>query len=196
MTPSCRRALGALCLLLPAVAAAHDYSYVEGGFVNHDRGRRTPGDDNGFRLAGSLDIGVAPLALIGEYVDTGDFSQLTAGLIFHTPLSKVLDLNAGASLERVDTGRDDDFGLGLRGGVRWLVLPSPRTFERLEATAELRQLFVFSDTSTSLRAGALYRIADNLDAQGAVQAGDDDRVEVGVRYYFSTERAYRERRLL
>lgn len=184
-----RRVLGALFLLLPAAAAAHNYSYVEGGFVNQDQGRRSPGDESGFRIAGSLDL-APPLALIGEFVDTGDFFQLGGGLLFHTPLSKVLDLNAGATLEHMDTGRNDDLGVGVRGGVRWLALPSPRNFERLEATAEVRHLFIFSDSVTSLRAGALYRIAHNLDAQGAVQAGDDDRVEVGLRYNFNGGRSY------
>lgn len=182
------RALSVIVLLLPAIASAFEYSHVEGGFVSHDRGPRTAGDDSGFRLAGSLDLMRAPLALIGEYLDTGDFSQLSAGLIFHTPLNRVMDLNAGVTLEHVDTGRDDDLGMGLRGGVRWLILPGPRNFERLEAGAELRQLFVFSDSSTSLRASALYRIADQLDAQAAVQAGDDDRVEVGLRYNFNSGR--------
>lgn len=184
------RAVGALLVLLfSAAASAHDYSFVEGGFVNQDQGRRSRGDADGFRIAGSLDLG-RPLALIGEYVDTGEFGHLSGGLLFHTPLSNVLDLNAGATLEHMDTGRDDDLGVGLRGGVRWLVLPGPRIFERLEAAAELRHLFIFSDSLTSLRASALFRIADNLDAQGAVQAGDDDRIEAGLRYTFSGNRGY------
>jgi hypothetical protein len=186
---SCWSALAASLLLLPAAASGHDYSYVEGGFINQDQGRRSRGDADGFRMAGSLDLGGPPLALIGEFVDTGDFSHLSGGLLFHRPVSDVIDLNAGATFEYMDTGRDDDLGAGLRGGVRWLVLPGPRNFERLEATAELRHLFIFSDSLTSLRASALYRIADNLDAQGAIQAGDDDRIEAGLRYTFGAGRS-------
>ncbi len=177
------RALGALLLLLPAtVLAEHDYNYVEGGFVNVDYARS---DDSGLRLAGSAEL-AAPFAVIGEYADTGDFSHLTGGLLFHSPLDEVLDFTGAVTLDRVDIGRSDDLGVGLRGGLRWLALTRAQNPGRLEVGAELRHIFVFSDSLTSLRGSALFRIADAVDAQGALQLGDDDRIELGLRYYFAS----------
>lgn len=183
------RALGALFLLVPALTCAqHDYSYIEGGFVNIDYDR---GDDSGLRLGGSLDLG-APLALIGEYTDTGDFRQLSAGLLFYSPLDEGLDLTGGATLEHWDVGGrrgDDDLGIGLRGGLRWLALTEAHNPGRLEIGGELRHVFIFDDSATSVRGSALYRIVDDLDLQGAIQVGDDDRFELGVRYHFTPARA-------
>lgn len=176
------RAAGALLLLLPAAAFAqqHDYTYVEGGFVNIDF--ENGEDDSGLRLAGSFDLG-APLSVIGEYADTGDFSQLTGGLAFRTPLQNLLDFTAAVTLDRVDVPRDDDLAVGLRGGVRWLALTHAQNPGRLEVGGELRHIFsVFDDSVTSVRASALYRIAEQFDVQGAFQVGDDDRIELGLRY--------------
>jgi hypothetical protein len=176
------RACGALTLLLSAaVSAQHNYSYIEGGFLNLDYDR---GDDSGLRLAASFDF-AAPFALIGELADTGDFSHFTGGLLFHTPLENEIDFTAGVTLDHVDVGRNDDLGAGLRAGVRWLALTENQNPGRLEVGGELRHIFVFSDSLTSVRAQALFRVADDLDAQGALQFGDDDRIELGLRYYFS-----------
>ncbi len=178
----CAAGICAASLLLPAAAAAHNYNYVDGGFLARDAG---PDDDAGIHLSGSADI-ERPVALFGEYTDTGEFSHLSAGAMFHAPLTHVLDFTVGGSLESVDQGRRDDVGFGLRGGLRWQVLPS-----RLELNPEMRHLRVFDDTRTSLRGNALYRVVPRLDLQGAVQAGDDDLVELGLRYNFGPDRARR-----
>lgn len=171
-------AAGALAVL-PSLANAHSYTYVEGGFLNRDFGAD---DDSGFRVAGSGDI--APnLALIGEYADTGDLEQISAGGLLHTPLNDTLDFTAGATYEHVEFGNGDDNGFGLRTGLRW-----QNADGRLELAPEVRYLN-FEDDDTSLRVAALYGLTNQLDLVGAVQgAGDDDRIEAGVRYNFVPRR--------
>lgn len=156
-------------------AHAHDYTYLEGGYVDVDRGYS---DDSGARIAGSLSV-TEGVAVIGEYSDTGDVSQLSAGALFHTPLNNVWDLVLGGTLEHVDTGADDDTGFGLRGGAHWRNMNG-----RLQLEPELRLVDVYEDTAFSARMGAQYEIAPRLDLAGALQGGDDDRLELGVRYRF------------
>lgn len=163
-------------LLLPLAASAHNYTFVEGGYVSRDNGGAE--DDSGVRIAGSG--AVAPnLAVIGEYADTGDFEQLSGGLEFHTPLNPILDLTLGGTLESVEAGNADDTGYGLRAGLRWQVGNTP-----LELTPGVRHIDVFDNDATSMRLGALFAVTNALDLQGAIQGGDDDRVEMGVRYNF------------
>jgi hypothetical protein len=165
----------AALLLLPAAVQAHDYTYLEGGFLNRDNGRA---DDSGLRIAGSADV--APqVALIGEYADTGDFEQFSAGAIFHAPIQRDLDWFAGATIEFADAGPVDDTGFGLRGGVRW------RFAKAFELSPEIRHVELFDSGDTSLRLAGLFRVAPQLDVQAALQGGDDDRFEAGVRYSFN-----------
>lgn len=165
-------------LALPAITAAHDYTYVEGGFVSRDN-RRT--DDSGFRIAASGAI-ADPVALIGEYVDTGDYEQFSGGAVFHAPIERDLHWFAGATIEQVDTGRADDTGFGLRGGLRW------RFARVFELSPEIRHVDVFDRDETSLRLAGWFRFAPGLDLQAALQAGDDDRIEAGLRYNFAPAR--------
>lgn len=171
-------AMMAAGLSLPVAAA--DYRYLDGGVVDRD------GSDMGLRMAGSGEL-TPPLAAFGEIVDAGQYEQLSAGLMFHTPFGPGVDFNAGASLEAVDTGRNDDTGLGARAGLRWLV-PESRG---LELSPEVRHVMVFNDVITSVRAGALFPIAPRFHMLGALQAGDDDRIELGLRYSFASPRAAR-----
>lgn len=161
-------------LALPLAAHAHNYTYVEGGYVSLDNDAE---DDSGFRIAG---LGaIAPsFALIGEYVDTGDFEQLSAGAVFHQPIDRSLDWFAGATLEMVDVPGDDDTGFGLRGGLRWSFAKA------FELIPEIRHVDVFDEGFTSLRLAGLFRVAPRLDIQAALQGGDDDRFEAGLRYNF------------
>lgn len=159
--------------LLPTVASAFDYSYLEGGYLHRDNDQV---DESGFRLAGSVNV-LPNVAVIAGYGDTGNYDRINAGALFHTPLNSTLDLVAGATLEHANSHHDDDTGIGLRGGVRWQLLPD------LELNPELRYVDVFGGM-TSARVGALYRINPALFVQGAVQAGDEDQVEVGLRYAF------------
>ena len=174
-------ALIAASLLLPGIAAAHGYTYVDGGVFD-----RNDDSDLGIRMAGSAGL-APPLALFGEVADSGPYSQLSAGAMFHAPIGSGVDFNLGGSMEAVDYGRADDVGLGLRVGLRWLV-PETRGFE---LNPELRQVYVFNDTITSLRANALFAVNRNFDLQGALQAGDDDRIEFGMRYSFTPYDAQR-----
>jgi len=166
-------ALMAVGLALPAAAA--DYRYMDGGVVDRD------GSDMGLRMAGSGEL-TPPLAAFGEVIDAGQYEQLSAGLMFHTPFDTRVDFFAGASLEAVDAGNQDDTGYGARAGLRWSV---PET-RGLELSPEVRHLVVFNDVITSFRAGALYPVAPRFNLLGALQAGDDDRVELGMRYSFGT----------
>ncbi|MGH8460046.1 MAG: hypothetical protein ACRESS_00420 [Stenotrophobium sp.] len=163
--------------ILPAVASAFDYSYVDGGVLYRNTHNNDRVDNGGFNLGGS--VGVLPnIAVIAGYSDTGNYDQIGAGALFHTPINSRVDLNLGATVEHADGHYHSDTGLGLRGGVRWQVLPA------LELDPQLRYVDL-NGGMTSARLGALYRINDSqLFLQGAVQAGDDDRVEAGVRYAF------------
>ena len=165
-------------LLAPNVASAHYYTFVEGNAVRRDVG---PERDLGVRLSGSMDV-TYPVALFGELTSTGDFDQLTVGGLFHTALNNVLDLNLGASLESVNNGRRDDLGLGLRGGVRWQAIPA-----RVELNPEIRRVDVFDNVNTNLRVTGLYFLDRRLNLLGAVQGGDEDRIEAGIRYNFGPQ---------
>lgn len=166
--------IGATGLLLSAAASAHDYTSIEGGVLDRDGD-----DDMGIRMAGSAGVW-EPVALFGEVVDTGPYSQLSAGALFHAPIDYAVDFTAGGSLEMVDRGRFDDTGLGARVGLRWQV-PSTRPFE---LNPELRHVRVFNSSITSVRANALLALTQAFHLQGALQAGDDDRIEIGMRYSF------------
>lgn len=164
----------AAMLALPAAAMAHDYTYLEGGFVSVDTGND---DDGGYFIGGSVSI--APqLAVIGEWTDIGEVEQIGGGLLYHMPLNRTIDFNAGATIEHISAGNADDTGFGLRGGVRWHAIPA-----KLELIPEVRYIN-FEEDGTSVRGTALFRATPQLDLQGFLQAGDDDRFGAGVRYNF------------
>jgi hypothetical protein len=166
--------VGLAMMVCSPLVAAHSYSYVEGGYISRD----TEGvDDDGIRLG--ISGAVAPqFALIGEYANTGDYDQLSAGALFHTPVDRSLDVFGGATLEQADNGHDDDTGFGLRAGVRW-------SFARhFELSPEIRHTNLFDNSDTSMRLAGLFNFAPKLHAQAALQAGDDDRFEAGLRYDF------------
>ena len=164
----------AAATLLSGPVLAHNYNYLEGGYLNHDQ----PGDEDGFRMAGSFDV-FTPVAIFAEYADVDYFSQLSVGALYHMNLQRGLDLNLGASFETVDVPGSDESGFGLRAGLRWMVPNS-----KFELNPEIRHIEIDDFDSTSLRLAALYPIANDWDLQAAVQAGDDDRFELGVRYNF------------
>lgn len=160
---------------LPLAALAHDYSFIEGGYVSIDNGAE---DEGGIRIGGWIPL--APqFNLIAEYADADEFNQLSFGGQFHAPLSPQLDWTAGATMESIEVGRADDTGLGLRGGLRW-----QSTSGQFEVNPEIRFVDVFEDESTSLRVAGLAAINAQLWLQGAVQTGDDDRMELGIRHGF------------
>ncbi|MFT4047588.1 MAG: hypothetical protein QM661_12960 [Solimonas sp.] len=173
-----RWTLGAAALLLaPGLALAYDYNDLEGGYLHRDQA----GDESGLRIGGSFDV-LSPVAIFAEYDDVDEFSQLSVGGLYHTPLTRDIDLNLGVSIEQFDHDRGgDDTGFGLRGGIRWTV---PNT--RLELDPELRYVDIDHDKAdgVSVRLGALYPLTGVLDLQGGVQTGQDDRFDLGVCYNF------------
>ena len=161
--------------IVPMTASAFDYNYVEGGYM-HRNNRFS--DDGGFRIAGSFGF-LPQLAAIAEYGSTNAFDQITAGVLFHTPINEVLDFNAGATLENYNGHGHNDTGFGLRGGVRWNIVPG-----QWELNPEIRYVRVHGYDQTSGRVGAQYHVNRNFDVSAALQGGDEDRVEAGVRYNF------------
>lgn len=165
----------AALLTIPAAAMAQkSYTYVEGGYLSRDSDYV---DDTGFRIAGSGAIAES-IALIGEYADTDDFEQFSAGAMVFAPINRDLDWTAGATLEFADAGRDDDTGFGLRGGLRW------HFAQAFELNPEIRYLDVFDEDGVSLRLAGLFNFTPNFAVQAALQGGDDDRFEAGLRYSF------------
>jgi len=73
----------------------------------------------------------------------------------------------------------------LSAGLRWFV---PET-RGLELSPEVRHVMVFDSSVTSIRAAALFPMTRQMLLQGALQGGDDDRVEVGLRYNFGAPAA-------
>ena len=49
-------------------------------------------------------------------------------------------------------------------------------------------MHLYHDDQVSVRLNALLNIAPHLDVQGAVQGGDEQRYEVGLRYSFGSNR--------
>lgn len=173
-----RYSLGGLTLAmasasLPFLAAAANYSYVEGGYLYRDAYDR---NGSGVRLEGSVNL-LPPLAAFASFSNDNDMNQFGFGALFHTPIYRNLDLTAGVSLEHLDTGYTTDTGVGLRGGVRW------KMFRDFEIDPELRWVNAYED-ATSFRVSALYLVGPHFHVQGAVQLGDDERLELGLRYEF------------
>lgn len=166
----------AAMFLAPSFAFAHNYNYLEGGYLNRDQ----PGDDDGFRIAGSFDV-LSPVAVFAEYNDVDHIDQLSIGGLWHMPLNNQLDLNLGGSYERFDYQHGDDSGYGLRADLRWMM---PNTRLELDPGIRYIDLGGHNGDATSARLGAQYQLTAALDLQAAVQAGDDDRLEAGVRYNF------------
>jgi len=161
--------------LIPAAAIAADYNYLEGGFIDrHDYGRSGAGG----RVAGSFDLNTVPVAVIAEFAGTHHLNQFDAGAVLHTPVNRTLDLFGGATLEHGDRSDDSDTGVGLRAGLRW------RASGALELAPEFRYVHLFGEDQASVRLGALVALAPSLQLQGAVQVGDDQRYELGLRYAF------------
>jgi len=169
--------LAAAVAAAPAAASAFDYSYAEGGYIYRDAYDQS---GSGVRLAGSLAV-LDNLAAFGELSTNDHLDQFGVGALFHSPLQRNLDFFGGASIEHADNGHDSDTGIGLRAGLRWVALP------KLELAPEVRYVSAL-DGATSLRLNAVYDIAPHVMVQGAVQVGDDQRFELGLRYDFGGRR--------
>lgn len=156
------------------IASAANYNYLEGGFLFRDN---YGNDDAGFRVGGSVAL-TAPLAAYGEFTSNDNVDQFSAGAVFHQPINSELDWFAGGGIEYVDIGPQDDLGFGLRGGLRWTPLKA------FEVTPELRYYDAVGDGQVSFRVGGVYAFSPPFALTAALQGGDDDRVEVGLRWNF------------
>ena len=47
-------------------------------------------------------------------------------------------------------------------------------------------MHLFGNNETSVRLNALYNLAPHFDLQAAIQGGDEQRYEVGLRYAFTS----------
>lgn len=165
----------AALVLLPVLASAGDFNHVEGGFIQRDNYGR---NDAGFRVGGMFDV-VPSVAVYGEYTDNDETNQLSAGGLFHAPINGELDWFAGGGLEYLDVGPFDDLGFGLRAGLRY----TPTSI--IELTPEVRYYDAGGgDGQTSVRLSGAYTIAPQFALVAAVQGGDDNRLEAGLRYRF------------
>lgn len=164
----------ALLLGSTGAATAASYDYLEGGVLFRDVYGQ---DDAGFRAGGLLSI-TGPIAAYGEFSSNDRVDQFSAGALFHQPINAELDWFAGGGLEYVDVGPADDLGFGLRGGLRWTPLKA------FEVTPEIRYFDAVGDGLLSFRVGGLYAFSPPFALVAAVQGGDDDRVEVGLRWNF------------
>jgi hypothetical protein len=170
---------GLVLAALPLIATAHEYDYVHAGLYGHEDTDATdtvPHRGNtpqGYRVGAQLSMPTRPLAYFAEYGHTDVLEQFSVGLLYHRPLWFTLDLTAGASVEFEDM--TDEHGYGLRGGLRW----SP--FPRLELSPEIRHEELF-EAATSARFTAAYLLRHRLHAEASVQAGDEERYLVGLRY--------------
>lgn len=169
------------CLLAgPTATLAHNYNYVEGGYLRmDDNGGK---DEDGGRLGASGDF-MPNFALFGEYADTGPFERATVGVLYHRPLDQRVDLNLGLSVEQEEIGSRDDTGFGARAGLRWQLADNG-----FELNPELRYVDVSGDGRTSARLSALMPLGEKLGIVAAVQGGDDDLAELGLRYDFGGRR--------
>ena len=167
-------ALATAVVLVPTMASAADYNLVEGGFIQRDNYGRS---DAGVRIAGMGDV-VDALAVYGEFSSNDELNQFSTGLLFHAAINGEVDLFGGGGLEYVDVGPNEEVGFGLRGGARW----SPSN--TIEFTPELRYYNAFDRGEVSLRLGGAYHINPRFALVAALQGGDDDRAEAGIRYYF------------
>lgn len=174
LSSTCAAAVLAFSAAPGIAGAAASYNYVEGGFLFRDS---YGNDDAGGRVAALFSI-TQPLALYGEFSSNDDLDQFSVGAIFHQPINSELDWFAGGGLEYVDVGPFDDFGYGLRGGLRWTPLKA------FEVTPEIRYFDAVGDGQVSFRVGGTYAFSPPFALTGAVQGGDDDRVEIGVRWNF------------
>jgi hypothetical protein len=167
-------ALAVALTSVSGIASAANYSFLEGGVLFRD----TYGEnDAGFRIGGSVAL-TSPLAAYGEFTSNDNIDQFSTGVLFHQPINSEIDWFAGGGLEYVDIGIDDELGFGLRGGLRWTPLKA------FEVTPEIRYFDAVDDGRVSFRVGGTYTFSPPFALTAAVQGGDDDRVEVGLRWNF------------
>lgn len=165
----------AALLALPGLAAAHNYSYLEGGYLQLDNDVE---EADGFFLGGSYGL-FNHVAVLAEWETAGDYDQLSAGLQYHRSLTDPIDLTLGVTAEQLSFDRDDDTGYGLRAGLRWQAYD-----HRFELWPEARYVDALGEDALSGRVTATYAVVPRLDLIGLAQVGDDDRYSLGLRYNF------------
>lgn len=171
---------GLLLAALPLLAFARDYGYVDAALYGHEDTDVTDAVPNrgntpyGYYVAAQVPMPTRSLAYFAEYGQTDVLEQWSGGLLYHRPLWFTVDFTAGASVEFEDM--TDEHGYGLRAGLRWWPLG-----ETLELWPEVRHEELFQ-AGTSGRLTATLRLTHRLRAEAALQAGDEERYLVGLRY--------------
>jgi hypothetical protein len=165
--------------LAPGALSANGYSHLEAGLYGHEDTDVTdavPHRGNslyGYRVAAQVAWPTGPWASFLEYGQTDVLEQFSGGLLYRRPVAPGLDLTGGASAEFEDM--TDEKGYGLRAGLRWI------PFAPLDVHAEVRHEELFS-AATSARLTVAAQVARRWHVEGMVQAGDDERYLLGLRY--------------
>lgn len=175
-------------MLVPGLALAQapqqpalGYNYAELRFA--DVGRN--GGD-GFRLNGSYRLDGHWLVVGGlsrlNFNNNVDSTTVELGAGFVWPYRADWDFMANVRLIRTDvdfpTGRADDTGVGLTGGIRGLIAPD------FEVRGAVHHANV-DDSDTWLELAGDYYFTPNFAAGLSVEfAGDTDAWSIGARWYF------------
>lgn len=182
-------AASAIAFALPAAAQEIEYDYVEANlrYVEIDEGDFDI-DGDGFRLAGSIEIGSRWHAFTAyenlEYdFDIGvDAFQIGGG--YHYPIVPDLDLVAEISYLTVDGGTTgfnfDDSGLGASIGVRTMFTPAIEI-------AGFIDYFDLDDISdnTMLRGEGWYEWTPSIAFGASLEFGKDEfAFGFGARWYY------------
>lgn len=172
-----------LAMAMPFAATADiNYSFVELDYILFD----DDDDTNAYRLKGSFAI-TDNIFILGDYttfdLDEGDFDTVSLGVGYRHGINEQLDLYGALSIEYVDADIDDDTGLGLRAGARFMVMP------QLELKGELHHINdVFEEDTTLVTLGGQFlftpAIGAVLEYTADTDSDGDNAIILGGRFNF------------
>lgn len=192
-----KKTLLASALLLAAnsaLAGNFGYTYVEGGFGEHD-------DGDGFFLGGAADIQQG-FGVIGSYYalelddndrwydDDASVDIFTVGVQFHTPLNNQADFVGSVQLINAEVewegpfGQDhseDDTGLLLRGGIRFAIQQNLH----LEGDVSYISNDLWDDNELGIKAGLRFFPNRQFSIAGGFASDQElDGLYISGRYQF------------
>ena len=170
--------LGASALSLSPLPNTFDYDYLDAGFVNYDTG------GNGIYLRGAIDV-YPNFNLFSGFSAADDYIEFHAGIGYHqaVPALKNTDMLFTFGIERgeFDVGGgtldDADTGAFLSAGLRASATPA------LELYTDINYHSFYSGDFT-VDLGLRLQMNDKLDLTLGGVFGDNDTLEIGVRYYY------------
>ena len=128
--------------------------------------------------------------VIGRFVEAdvesrgveADVTRFSAGVGYAHELEENLDVVVTGQLDFADVdvenaGDDDDLGIRVRGGARYMLNPNVELFGGLA-------LFTTFDSDFTFDAGALYHFEQGFSAIAQIEHDQDDVISIGVRYNF------------